>query len=150
MISVKNDLWKHIITKCNIDLTKKISLISADDIKNCKKSWKGKQNQFEPRLLCKIDSYEMNPQIFKENNISLLSVKNGIYSLIKENIYIQLEKVQTPAKKIETKNDSLLLKNITSETDILDSLLHNKIMEEIVGEKIKYGPILGRKTQVSF
>jgi hypothetical protein len=150
MISTKDVLWKHIITKCNIDLTKRISLISADDIKNCKKSWEGKENQFEPRLLCKIDSYEKNPQIFKENNISILSVKNGIYSLVKDNIYIQVNKILTPAKKIENKNNSILLGNITSENDILDNLLHNKILEEIIGEKVNYGPIFGGRHRCSF
>ena len=43
----------HIIKTCKIDLSKQKSLITANTIKECKKTWKGKENQFEPRLLCK-------------------------------------------------------------------------------------------------
>jgi len=87
-------IWKHICITNNIDLTNTFSVITSNDVKKCKESWKGKQNQFEPRLLCKMDSSKSRPQIFIDNNICILSIKNGVYALIKENIYAPLNKYQ--------------------------------------------------------
>ena len=71
---IVKDLWTHIIQTNNIDLNKYISLITSVQIKNSKKTWNGiKNSQFEPRLLCKMDSSNSRPKIFINNvNISNL------------------------------------------------------------------------------
>lgn len=136
-------IWKHICITNNIDLTNTFSVITSNDVKKCKESWKGKQNQFEPRLLCKMDSSKSRPQIFIDNNICILSIKNGVYALIKENIYAPLNKYQCVPICVRNNNNSLILDIGESETSMLDKLYYNKIFDDIIGEKIHYGPLLG-------
>lgn len=145
-----NEIWSHIINTNQIDLNNHISLITADEIKNSKKNWTGKNNQFEPRLLCKMDTSNSRPNIFKYNNICILSIKNGTYALIKENIYIPLIKYNCVPNIIRKKNDSLILDIGQSETSMLDKLKYNDILDDIIGEKIKYGPLLGGRHRCNF
>lgn len=144
------DIWRHIIEYNKIDLSKQISLITAKQIEACSKSWKGKSNKFEARLLCKMDNSNSRPDIFKKNNISLLSIKNGTYALIKENIYIQLQTFYCVPNKIHNNNNSMLLEIGNSETNMLDKMLYNGILSDIIGEKIIYGPILGGRHRCRF
>jgi hypothetical protein len=51
-IGFKNDnVWKHIFKELKYDGKNDIN-ITALQIKECKKTWKGDSCQFEPRLLC--------------------------------------------------------------------------------------------------
>ena len=151
-ISESNNInfWEHIINYNKIDVSKYLSFITSKQIKESKKTWKGKNNQFEPRLLCKMDSANSRPAIFKNNNISLISVKNGTYALIKEDIYIKLNKFACVPNIIQNNNDSMLLNIGDSETTMLDKLFYNGIFKTIIGEKIKYGPLLGGRHRCNF
>ena len=143
-------IWDHIIKSCKIDLSKQKSLITANTIKECKKTWKGKENQFEPRLLCKMDTTNSRPQIFVDNNICILSIKNGTYALIKENIYVPLLTYICVPNKINNISDSLIISMGQSETSMLDKLQYNNILDDIIGEKIKFGPLLGGRHRCKF
>jgi len=145
-----SQIWSHIIRCCDVDLSKKLSYITSKQIKNTRHTWIGENNQFEPRLLCKMDTSESRPDIFKEHNICLLSVKNGVYALIKENIYIPLNRQITVPNIIRRTSDSMLLNIGDSEMTILDILHYNNILEHIVGEKILYGPLLGGRHRCEF
>ena len=150
-LSITNKcIWTHIINTNNIDLDKDLSILKSEDIKKCNKTWKGKRNQFEPRLLCKMDTSKSRPQIFKDNNICILSIQNGVYALIKENIYIPLIKYVCVPNIINNQNDSLLLDIGESETSMIDKLKYNNILDDIIGEKIKYGPLLGGRHRCNF
>lgn len=149
-MSLYSKIWYHIIHCCSIDLTKKISYITSAQIKNTRCSWYGIDNQFEPRLLCKMDTLESRPDIFKENGICLLSVKNGVYVLLKENIYIHLNTYKTAPNIIRETSDSMLLNIGNSEMTILDKLRYNNVLEHIIGEKILYGPLLGGRHRCEF
>jgi len=142
--------WEHIIDINNIDLTRVISIITATDIKNCHTTWKWQNNQFEPRLLCKQDHNISRPKIFIDNDICIISIKNGTYALIKENIYIPLMKYYCVPNIIHNKNDSLILDIGDSETSMLDKLHYNNILDDIIGEKINYGPLLGGRHRCNF
>ena len=149
-IDKNNEEWLHIIKENKIDLNKNLSLITAKNIKNSKINWNGKASQFEPRLLCKIDSSNSRPKIFKDNNIYMISVKNGTYALIKQNIYIPLKYEDIPVNIIKNKSDCLLLSIGESETSMLDKLYYNNVLSNIIGEKIVYGPLLGGRHYCSF
>ena len=56
-----------------------------------------------------MDNEKSRPEIFRNNNISIISIKNGTYALIKENIYIPLHKYDNVPNIINNKNDSLIL-----------------------------------------
>jgi len=145
-----NPIWEHIINVNNIDLTKYLQIITAKEIKESKETWNGKNNQFEPRLICKIDKIENNPKIFNENNISVLSIKNGNYLLIKENIYKNLEKEECNIIDFNKTNNSVLLNIGNSESNLLDNMLYNGIIEDIIGEPVKYGPLMGGRHYCDF
>jgi len=145
-----DDIWLHIISECNIDLSKQCSYISSKQIKKSKETWNGIENQFEPRLLCKMDNSNKRPEIFKKNNISLISVENGMYALIKANIYIELHKYTCVPNIIRNNNNSILLNIGSGETSMLDNMLYNGILDDIIGEKIKYGPLLGGRHRCHF
>lgn len=147
---IYSNIWKHIVQNLNIDVSKKIQYISSSQIKQCKNTWNGTQNQFEPRLLCKMDTSNSRPSIFRENNIYLLSVKNGLYALLKNNIYSQLQTFDCVQNKIYRKNTSLLLDIGNSESTMLDNLLYNGVLDDIIGERIKYGPLLSGRHRCSF
>lgn len=146
-----NDIWLHIFEVNNIDASsKEIQIITGEQIKNSKESWKGKSNQFEPRLLCKMDNNNSRPSIFKNNNIYIISIKNGTYALIKENIYIPLIKSITTPIAICNNTNSLILDIGNSEMSMLDNLYYNGIISNIIGEPIKFGPLLGGRHRCSF
>ena len=150
MEHTQKSIWEHIINVNNIDLTKPLSILTSANIKKCNQTWKGKKNQFEPRLLCKMDSSKSRPKIFIDNNIFILSIKNGTYALIKENIYIPLIKYHCVPNIIHKKNNSLILDIGESETSMLDKMYYNNILDNIIGEKINYGPLLGGRHRCNF
>ena len=143
-------IWSHIIITNNINLNKYLSILTSEDIKKCKETWKGKSNQFEPRLLCKMDSSKSRPQCFIDNNICILSINNGIYALIKENIYIPLLKYHGAPNIFTNKTNSLILDIGESETSMLDKMYYNNVLDDIIGEKINYGPLLGGRHRCTF
>lgn len=149
-LSILTQIWSHIITTNNIDLTNELSILTSKDIKKCKKTWNGKDNQFEPRLLCKMDTSDSRPKCFIDNNISILSIKNGTYALIKQNLYISLTKYDCVPNIITNKTNSLILDIGNSEISMLDKLKYNNILDDIIGEKIKYGPLLGGRHRCNF
>ena len=143
-------IWEHIFNVNGIDLSKYMSIITSKQIKDSKYNWKGKDNQFEPRLLCKIDTNKSRPKIFIDNHLNIISIKNGTYTLIKENIYIPLTRYDCVPNVIYPKNDSLILDIGEGETSMLDKLQYNKVFDDIIGEEIKYGPLLGGRHRCHF
>ena len=147
----KDNVWKHIFNEIKYDGTKDIC-ITAEQIKKCKKSWKGENCQFEPRLLCKQDCDDDRPQIFKDNNLCIISIKNGEYLLTKNNIYFKLPYHKTKTIEIEKNDDSLLLSIGNSETSLIDNLRYSGLFEkkQYLGETILFGPLLNGRHRCSF
>ena len=150
---LKNDIWLHILKTHNYQPNnKKNFTITSNMIKECKKTWHGK-SQFEPRLLCKQDTIEKLPKIFKLLGINIISVKNGEYLITKSNIYHKLDYTMN-FKEINCKinNKSLLINYGNSETTLLDTLRYNGIFEhsEFLDESILYGPLLGGRHRCKF
>ena len=125
-------------------------VITADYIKSSKDYLKNIKFQFEPRLICKMDNNKSRPQIFKDNNLFLLSIENGVYCLINNNIYIKLNQYFTVPNIIKNKSNCLLLDIGNSESSMLDKLLYNKVFDDIIGEEIKFGPLLGGRHRCKF
>ena len=151
-----NDKWKHIL-KCSNYNCKDIT-INSNDIKLAKEKWINKyrkNNKFEARLLCKQDTNESKPDIFKKLNINILSVRNGSYLLTKSNIYYKLKyDNDVPIKKLTYNNHSSLLKIGNSETNLTDNLIYckEKILESIdfLNEDIKFKGLLSGRHRCNF
>lgn len=128
-------------------------VIDSNTMKQQKKYWKGDlKKQFEPRLLCKIDSEEKKPEIFKLLNLNIISIKNGVYLLTTSSIYFELIYMNTEIICLNKDNDSILLNFGNSETSLLDNLKYSNIFEtkEYLNEPIKYGSLLGGRHYCSF
>lgn len=149
--SLNNNIWKHIFNEIKYNGDKEV-IITADEIKKCGKTWKGKNNQFEPRLLCKQDSVEDKPKIFKDYNINIISIKNGEYLITKNVIYFNLEYPKVKINKIKKNANSLLLNIGNSESSLIDNLRYSGLFEksQYLGEKILFGSLLNGKHRCSF
>jgi len=149
--SSKNNIWKHIFNEIKYNGDKEV-IITAEEIKNAGKTWKGKNNQFEPRLLCKQDCVEDKPQIFKDYNINIISIKNGEYLLTKNVIYFNLEYPKVKINKIKKNEDSLLLNIGNSESSLIDNLRYSGLFEtsQYFDEKILFGSLLNGRHRCSF
>lgn len=146
----KNTIWKHILDTIGFSYESNLTHISSIQIKDAKTTWQGASCQFEPRLLCKMDSSNSRPQVFQDNNLFLISIKNGTYALMKENIYVPLPKIDLTPLPIHKIHQSLILDIGQSESSMLDNLQHNKVLDEIIGEPVLFGPLLGGRHRCSF
>lgn len=91
-----SDSWKKIfddykILKHNFD-TAPFSL-SAKQIKRACQQFK-ETGEKEPRILCKQDSRDDRPEIFQENNLFLLPVKNGFYNIFRGEGYVDIPEIK--------------------------------------------------------
>lgn len=69
----------------------------------------------EVRILCKQDNRENRPQVFKDNNLFLLPVKNGEYVIVKGEGYIDIPMVdaieEVHMSKLDFQLDTSLVGN---------------------------------------
>jgi hypothetical protein len=148
----ENDEWVHIFKCISYDGTNEIT-INSGQIKDAGKTWKGKKSQFEPRLLCKQDTYEKRPEIFKRYGICILSIENGIYLLTKTNIYhMLLYNNISDIIEINKNSNSLLLQMGNSEMSMIDNLRYSGLFEshEYLNETILFGSLLNGRHRCSF
>jgi len=126
--------WIYILKSLDYKYQKEI-IISSEQIKKLKKGWKGKSNQFESRLLCKMDTLEDRPKIFKDLNIHILSIKNGLYLITPSSNYLKLNYHNTKLTKLtkliklNTNKNSQILNLGNSETSMLDNLRYCGLFE---------------------
>lgn len=88
--------WKKIFDDHEIlkhDFKKSPFPISATQIKRSCQRFR-ETGEKEPRILCKQDSREDRPKVFKDNNLFLLPVKNGFYNIIKGEGYIDIPEIK--------------------------------------------------------
>jgi len=147
-----DDVWTHILNYISYDGANE-TIITSKQIKDAKKTWKGKQCQFEPRLLCKRDTYEKLPEIFKKYGICIISVSNSEYLLTKTNIYHTLVyNNDSEIIKIHKNNSSFLLNIGNSEMSMIDNLRYTDLFEsaEYLNEPILFGSLLGGRHRCRF
>ncbi len=78
--------------------------LSASQIKKSCQRFK-KTGEKEARILCKQDSREDRPDIFKENNLFILPVKNGYYNIIKGEGYVDIPEIKNGVVMYSSKLD---------------------------------------------
>ena len=106
--------WKKIFDDYNIiahNFNESPFELSAQQIKKACQNFK-KTAEKEVRLLCKQDSREDRPDIFIDNGLFLLPVKNGYYNIVKGEGYVDIPEIHSKPKIY---NSSLDFKLETSE-----------------------------------
>jgi len=144
--------WECILNFINYDGIGDI-LVTSDQIKEVGKLNKHIKSQFEPRLLCKQDTEDGRPEIFKKYGLYIIAVKNGTYLLTKNNIYTtNIYDNLVLIEEIEKNTKSLLLNIGDSETSMLDNLRYSGLFENenYLGEEILFGPLLNGRHRCSF
>ncbi len=86
------------------DFKEKPFTISAAEIKKSVQGFK-LTNEKEVRILCKQDTREGRPDIFKENGLFLLPTKNGQFSIINGEGYIDIPDIKSETKEYISKLD---------------------------------------------
>ncbi|MDE0472541.1 MAG: hypothetical protein OXH57_11435 [Ekhidna sp.] len=88
--------WRAIFDKYKIHLhnfNRTPYIITAEKIKQATAHFK-KTNAKEVRILCKQDSREDRPQVFIDNGVFLLPVKNGTYAIVKGEGYMDIPEIK--------------------------------------------------------
>lgn len=151
--AVTKDAWEHILETLKYDYKESL-IINSEQIKSAHKTWKGKKNQFEPRLLAYQPFLSSRPPIFKKNNLCILPLSNGEYMLTKDNIYMTLDYITDKESVVAVKKntDSLVLNIGNSESSSIDNIRYSGILErpELLDEKITHGPLLNGRHRCSF
>ena len=92
--------WKAIFDKFQIqkhNFNKSPFVITAEQIKSATAHFK-KTNEKEVRILCKQDCREDRPDMFIENRLFLLPVKNGEYVIVKGEGYVDIPTITETTK----------------------------------------------------
>ncbi|MDD5407103.1 MAG: hypothetical protein PHE73_09220 [Sulfurovaceae bacterium] len=106
--------------------------ITADQIKAVERK--------EPRNLTKIDFREKLPKIMKEEGLSILAIKNGLYRIAKNDPFIDVkQEIETKIIELPTPQNIISIDpfNIKSESAALDMATVSNMLEMAFGEKSK-------------
>lgn len=96
----------------------------------------------QARLMAKIDKYCELPKVFRDNNLSVLAIRNGVYRISRENPFITLpsllDKKVFPIRRKEglTTLDIYKNKKIKSESAVLNVAYYNNILDDCFGEHV--------------
>ncbi len=146
--------WKKIYDDAKMsehDFTKEAYILSANQIKSSCQNFK-KTAEKEVRILCKQDSREDRPQIFKDKNLFILPKHNGEYYIIQGEGYMDIPDITTPIKDyISQLNFELKSSKIgNSEMQHLDFAYANSLIRTFMADPSLVLTIRGRKYTPEF
>ncbi|MBI5560441.1 MAG: hypothetical protein HY883_04140 [Deltaproteobacteria bacterium] len=146
--------WKKIFDDHEIlahDFTRSPFLLSAEKIKrSCQKFTE--TGEKEVRILCKQDSREDRPEVFKENNLFLLPVKNGLYNIIRGEGYVDVPKIKNEIAIYSSKLDFHLDSTMVGDSEMqhLDYAYATSLIRTFMEDDSLVLTIRGRKYTPEF
>ncbi|MDR1724903.1 MAG: hypothetical protein LBR28_00720 [Bacteroidales bacterium] len=151
---MNSNSWKAIFDKYETEkhnFEKEPFIINAEQIKRATAHFT-KTNEKEVRILCKQDSREDRPQVFIDNNLFLLPIKNGEYVIVKGEGYIDIPQIKTSAtiytSKLDFQLDTSLIGN--SEMQHLDFAYASSLIRTFMEDDTLVLTIRGRKYTPKF
>ncbi|MDR1924108.1 MAG: hypothetical protein LBQ66_07010 [Planctomycetaceae bacterium] len=87
--------WKAIFDKYKVqehDFSQKPFELTAEQIKHATANFTT-TNEREVRVLCKQDTREDRPEVFVNNNLFLLPIKNGTYAILQGEGYVDIPEI---------------------------------------------------------
>lgn len=146
--------WKKIFDDYKIhehDFDKSPFSLSATQIKRACQRFK-ETSEKEVRILCKQDSREDRPEVFVKDNLFLLPVKNGYYSIIKGEGYIDIPEIKKEIVVYSSKLDFQLdtTKIGDSEMQHLDYAYAASLIRTFMDDASLVLTIRGRKYTPAF
>lgn len=149
-----NESWAKIFADYKIlehDFDTQPFEISASEIKIACQDFRAVA-QKEVRILCKQDTRESRPQVFKDNNLFLLPTKNGFYSIIKGEGYVDIPdiegEIQIYDSRLDFRLDTSEVGN--SEMQHVDFAYASSLIRTFVNDESLVLTIRGRKYTSEF
>ncbi|GAB4129778.1 MAG: hypothetical protein Fur0027_14920 [Raineya sp.] len=99
--------WQSIFDTYNIhehDFSKSPFVLTAEQIKKATAHFRSTTER-EVRVLCKQGTRESRPQVFVDNNLFILPIKNGIYTILQGEGYIDIPEITTDANIYKSELD---------------------------------------------
>jgi hypothetical protein len=108
--------------------------------------------QKEVRILCKQDSREDRPEIFINNNLFLLPTKNGFYSIIKGEGYVDIPEIKSAIQSYDSKLDFKLDTSEIGDSEMqhLDFAYASSLIRTFMKDESLVLTIRGRKYTPEF
>lgn len=149
-----NKSWEKIFNDYNIlehDFTKNPFEITAKQIKISCQDFKGTVEK-EVRILCKQDTRESRPKIFKENDLFLLPKKNGNYYIVKGEGYVDIPEITTEINEYKSKLDFKLESSMVGDSEMqhLDLAYASSLVRTFMEDDSLLLTIRGRKYTPNF
>ena len=133
------------------DFSKSPIILTAAEIKKSCQNFT-ETNQKEVRILCKQDTRESRPQIFKDNGLFLLPKKNGSYYIIKGEGYVDVPDINSPIEEYHKKLDFELESSKVGDSEMqhLDYAYANSLIRTFMIDPSLVLTIRGRKYTPQF
>lgn len=149
-----NTSWKKIFDDYNVlehDFSKTPFELTAAQIKRACQDFKGTVEK-EVRILCKQDTRESRPEVFRNNNLFLLPKKNGSYYIVKGEGYVDIPKITTEIKDYHSKLDFKLESSAVGDSEMqhLDLAYASSLVRTFMNDDSLLLTIRGRKYTPSF
>lgn len=146
---MNNEPWQAIFDKYKIhqhNFDKSPYILTAQSIKEATHHFT-RTNQREVWVLCKQDTRADRPNVFVENGLFILPIKNGIYNIIKGEGYVDIPEVTSVAQiyssKLDFKLETYLIGN--SEMQHLDFAYASSLIRTFMQDDSLLLTIRGRK-----
>lgn len=141
--------WEAIFNKYNLDkhnFARAPYEIDSGQIKDACRHFR-KTGQKEVRILCKHDTREKRPAVFKEKGLFILPVRNGVYNIVKGEGYVDIPPVTSSLAPYANKLDFPLVssKRGNSEMQHLDFAFATGLVRAFAGDDSLVLAIRGRK-----
>ena len=146
--------WEKIFSDYSIlehDFSKSPFEITASQIKTSCQDFKGTTEK-EVRILCKQDTRESRPEIFKKYNLFLLPKKNGSYYIVKGEGYIDIPEITTEVYDYQSKLDFKLESSMVGDSEMqhLDLAYASSLVRTFMQDDSLILTIRGRKYTPGF
>lgn len=146
--------WQSIFDTYKIhkhDFSQRPFNLTAEQIKKATAHFTN-TNEREVRVLSKQDTRESRPQIFVDNNLFILPIKNGVYSILQGEGYVDIPEITDETSIYNSKLDFELETSLigNSEMQHLDFAYASSLVRSFLGDESLVLTIRGRKYTPKF
>lgn len=126
-------------------------VISGDQIKEACQHFQ-RTSEKEVRILCKQDSRESRPQVFRDLGLFILPVRNGLYAIIKGEGYVDVPPIRSPLLEYHSNFPFELETSEVGDSEMqhLDRAYALSLVRHFVGDDSIVLTIRGRKYTPTF
>lgn len=149
-----DESWEKIFNDCKIlehDFDREPYYLSSEKIKRCCQTFQNTSEK-EVRILCKQDTRESRPKIFRDHGLFLLPVINGKYAIVKGEGYIDIPEIKNTTEfyisKLDFNLDTAIVGN--SEMQHLDFAYASSLIRTFLKDDSLVLTIRGRKYTPKF